>query len=201
MKLTSKQQAVLSYIAEYLDRWGRAPTFQEICEHFGFSSYHTVTTYLRILEKKGYIRLPYKKNQKRAIQVISPVEAGRLELPLLGVVAAGKPVEPVEDVETIEIPSCMLGEGDHYVLRVKGDSMRDDGILDGDFVVIRKGPWAENGQTVVALVDERATVKRYFKKGPDIELHPANPDLSPMILKEGDFRIEGRVVGVIRRYK
>ncbi len=201
MKLTDKQQAVLFYIANYIDEWRKPPSFTEICEHFGFRSYNTVTTYLKILEKKGYIRLPSRKNQKRGIQVVSPVEVKRFELPLLGLVAAGKPIEAVENPEVIEIPPSMLGEGDHFVLRVQGDSMRDDGILDGDFVVVRKGPTAENGQTVVAMINNEVTIKKYFKTGSYIKLQPANPDVKPIIVKNGNFEIEGRVVGVIRRYK
>ncbi|MBN1225531.1 MAG: transcriptional repressor LexA [Deltaproteobacteria bacterium] len=201
MKLTDKQQAVLFYIANYIDEWRKPPSFTEICEHFGFRSYNTVTTYLRILEKKGYIRLPSRKNQKRGIQVVSPVEVKRFELPLLGLVAAGKPIEAVENPEVIEIPPSMLGEGDHFVLRVQGDSMRDDGILDGDFVVVRKGPTAENGQTVVAMINNEVTIKKYFKTGSYIKLQPANPDVKPIIVENGNFEIEGRVVGVIRRYK
>jgi repressor LexA len=201
MKLTDKQQAVLFYIANYIDEWRKPPSFTEICEHFGFRSYNTVTTYLRILEKKGYIRLPSRKNQKRGIQVVSPVEVKRFELPLLGLVAAGKPIEAVENPEVIEIPPSMLGDGDHFVLRVQGDSMRDDGILDGDFVVVRKGPTAENGQTVVVMINNEVTIKKYFKTGSYIKLQPANPDVKPIIVENGNFEIEGRVVGVIRRYK
>jgi repressor LexA len=201
MKLTDKQQAVLFYISNYIDEWRRPPSFTEICEHFGFKSYNTVTTYLKILEKKGYIHLPSRKNQKRGIQVVSPVEVKRFELPLLGLVAAGKPIEAVETPEAIEIPPSMLGEGDHFVLRVQGDSMRDDGILDGDFVVVRKGPTAENGQTVVAMINNEVTIKKYFRTGSYIKLQPANPNVKPIIVEHGSFVIEGRVVGVIRRYK
>lgn len=201
MKLTHKQQAVLFYIANYIDAWKKAPSFTEICEHFGFKSYNTVTTYLKILEKKGYIRLPSRKNQKRGTQVVSPIEVKRFELPLLGLVAAGKPIEAIESPEVIEIPPSMLGEGDHFVLRVQGDSMRDDGILDGDFVVVRKGPTAENGQTVVAMINNEVTIKKYFRSGSYIKLQPANPDVKPIMVKDGNFEIEGRVVGVIRRYK
>ena len=201
MKLTDKQQAVLFYIATYIDEWKKSPSFTEICDHFGFKSYNTVTTYLKSLQKKGYIHLPSKKNQKRGIQVVSPVEVRRFELPLLGLVAAGKPIEAIENAEAIEIPPSMLGEGDHFVLRVQGDSMRDDGILDGDFVVVRKGPTAENGQTVVAIVNNEATIKKYFETGSYVRLQPANPDVTPIIVKDRNFRIEGRVVGVIRRYR
>jgi repressor LexA len=198
MKLTEKQRRVLAYISTYVDQWGRSPSFEEICSHFGFSSYNTVTTYLKILERKGYIRLPREKNRKRAIEVISPVETKRFEFPLLGRVAAGKPIEAVEDVDVIEVPPSMIGSGDHFVLQVKGDSMRDEGILDGDFVVVRKQPTAENGETVVALINNEATVKKYYRREDHVELCPAHEGMAPILVQGDDFRIEGKVVGVVR---
>ena len=201
MKLTEKQKEFLGYISRYMEDWGRSPSFEEICSHFSFTSYNTVTTYLKTLERKGYIRLPRKKNQKRAIEVISPVETRRFEFPLLGRVAAGKPIEAVEDVDVIEVPSSMIGQGDHFVLQVKGDSMKEDGILDGDFIVVRKQPTAENGETVVALINNEVTVKKYYKRKNYVELRPAHTGMESIIVKEGDLRIEGRVVGVIRHYK
>jgi repressor LexA len=201
MKLTEKQKSFLGYISRYMEDWGRSPSFEEICSHFGFTSYNTVTTYLKTLEWKGYIRLPRKKNQKRAIEIISPVETRRLEFPLLGRVAAGKPIEAVEEVGAIEVPSSMIGQGDHFVLQVRGDSMKEDGILDGDFIIVRKQPTAENGQTVVALINNEATVKKYYKQENYIELRPSHTDMEPILIKEGDLRIEGRVVGVMRHYK
>ena len=201
MKLTEKQKAFLEFISRYIKDWGRSPSFEEICSHFGFTSYNTVTTYLKTLERKGYIRLPGKKNQKRAIEVISPVETRRFEFPLLGKVAAGKPIEAVEDVDVIEVPPSMIGKGNFFVLQVKGDSMKEDGILDGDFVVIRKQATAENGETVVALINNEATLKRYFKRKNHVELRPAHSGMAPILVQEGDLHIEGKVVGVIRRYK
>jgi len=201
MKLTKKQQEVLGFISRYREEWGQSPSFDEICSHFGFNSYNTVTTYLKILERKGYIRLPGKKNQKRAIEVISPVEARRFEFPLLGRVAAGKPIEAVEDVDVIEVPPSMIGSGDHFVLQVRGFSMLEDGILDGDFVVIRKQSTAENGETVVALINNEATLKRYYRRGDRVELRPAHEGMESIWVREGDLRLEGKVVGVIRKYK
>jgi len=201
MKLTEKQKLFLRYISHYIEDWGQSPSFEEICSHFGFTSYNTVTTYLKTLESKGYIRLPNKKNQKRAIEVISPVETRRLEFPLLGRVAAGKPIEAVETADAIEVPPSMTGQGDHFVLQVRGNSMKEDGILDGDFIVVRKQPTAENGQTVVALINNEATVKKYYKQKNYVELRPAHANMESILIKEGDFRIEGRVVGVMRHYK
>jgi repressor LexA len=201
MKLTEKQKAFLGYISRYMEDWGRSPSFEEICSHFGFTSYNTVTTYLKTLERKGYIRRPRKKNQKRGIEVISPVEAKRFEFPLLGRVAAGKPIEAVEDVDVIEVPPSMIGQGDHFVLQVRGDSMKEDGILDGDFIVVRRQPTAETGETVVALINNEATVKKYYKRENYVELRPSHTGMKPIIVKEGDLRIEGKIVGVIRHCK
>jgi repressor LexA len=199
MKLTSKQKDFLTYLSRYISEWERSPSFEEICSHFGFRSYNTVTTYLRALERKGYIRLP-QKNRKRSIEVISPVETKRFEFPLLGKVAAGKPIEAVELPDVIEIPPSMVGAGDHFVLQVKGDSMEEEGILDGDYVVIRKQPTAENGDTVVALIDNEATVKKYYRMKEYVELRPAHTGMAPIRVRQGEIRIEGKVVGVMRFY-
>lgn len=200
MKLTDKQKNFLKYISQYMEEWGQPPSFDEICTHFGFKSYNTITTYLKTLERKGYIRLP-EKNQKRAMEIVSPVETRRFELPLLGRVAGGRPIEAIEDPDVIEIPPSMIGNGDHFVLRVRGNSMEDDGILDGDFVVIRRQKTAENGEAVVALVDNEATLKRYYKQKDHVELRPAHKGMESILVKEGDLRLEGRVVGVLRHYR
>ena len=201
MKLTAKQKAFLGYLSRYVDEWGRAPSFDEIRSHFGFSSYNAVTTYLKALERKGYIRLPRKQNQKRAIEVISPVETRRYEFPLLGRVAAGKPIEAVEDVDVIDVPRSMIGGGDYFVLEVNGDSMEEDGILDKDFIVIRKQETAENGETVVALINNEVTVKNYFKRRDHVELRPAHTGMESIIVKQGSLQIQGKVVGVLRHYR
>jgi len=201
MKLTDKQKEFLVFISRYTDEWRRSPSFEEICSHFGFTSYNTVTTYLKALERKGYVRLPDKKNQKRAIEVISPVETRRFELPLLGRVAAGKPIEALEQVDVIEVPPSMAEQGDHFVLQVKGDSMKEDGILDGDFIIVRKQPTAQNGETVVALINNEATVKKYYRRKAHVELRPAHTGMEPIIVTEGNLQIRGRVMGVIRKYK
>jgi len=121
------------------------------------------------------------------------------EIPMAGMVAAGLPIEPVQQSELIEVPPSMLRGGETFALRVKGDSMKDDGILPGDLVVVRKQETARNGQTVVALVNHEATVKTYFKKDSHIELHPANEAMQPIIVKRSDtFHIEGLLIGVIR---
>lgn len=201
MKLTEKQKEFLGFVSEYIRDWSRPPSFEEICSHFGFNSYNTVTTYLKTLERKGYVRLPDRKNLKRSIEVISPVETRRFEFPLLGRVAAGKPIEAVETVDAIEVPPSMIGQGDHFVLLVKGDSMQEDGILDGDFIIVRKQPAAENGETVVALINNEATVKKYYQRDDSVELRPAHSGMAPILLHRGDLQIQGKVVGVMRQYK
>jgi len=200
MKLTEKQKAFLAYLSRYLEDWGQSPSFDEIRGHFGFRSCNTVATYLSHLERKGYIRRPEAKNRKRAIEVIRPVESRRFEVPLAGTVAAGRPIEAVETSDVIEIPPSMRGRGDVFALRVKGDSMRDDGILDGDYVVVRRQSTAENGETVVALVDNEATVKKIYRRRGHVELRPAHEGMPSIRVREGDLRIEGKVVGVLRRY-
>lgn len=198
MKLTDKQKGVLAYISRYRESWGTAPSFDEIRAHFGFGSYNTVTTYLKILERKGYIRLPKEKNRKRAIEVISPVETRRFEFPLLGRVAAGRPIEAIEDRRVVEIPPSMAGDAECFVLQVTGTSMEEDGILDGDLVVVRRQSVAQNGDIVVALINNEATVKRYYRRNRHIELRPAHAGMESIRIKEGDLCIEGKVVGVMR---
>ncbi len=201
MKLTQKQKAFLAYVTQYIDTWGQAPSFDEIRAHFGYGSYNTVTNYLQILQKKGYIRLPGQKNRKRAIEVLRPVESRRFELPLLGKVAAGKPIEAVADARTIEVPPSMAARGECFVLQVKGDSMEEDGIMDGDFIVVRKQATAENGETVVVVLDNEATVKKYYRQADHVELRPAHRGMEPILITQGNLRIEGKVIGVMRYYR
>lgn len=124
------------------------------------------------------------------------------QIPLAGVVAAGEPIEPIPQTERVEVPRSMVGRGDTFALRVKGNSMRDDGILPGDVVVVQKQSTARNGQTVIALVNGDATIKTYYRKAGAIELHPANETMKPIVVKETDaFHIEGVVVGVLRHLR
>jgi len=194
--LTPKQKKILDFIQSTTDREGYPPSQQEIARAFGFRSLGTVQNYLVRLEREGL--LSRDRNARRGVQVLRP-NLNALELPLAGTVAAGKPIEAIETPDSIEVPASMVGPGENFVLRIKGDSMVGDGILDGDFVVVRKQATADSGQTVVALFHGEATVKRLFRKGSRIELHPANPAMLPIILEdEESFRIEGVVVGVIR---
>ncbi|NOY86991.1 MAG: transcriptional repressor LexA [Deltaproteobacteria bacterium] len=194
--LTPKQKLVLDFIRSHIKDEGYAPSQKEIAETFGFRSLGTVQSYLVRLEKEGF--LTRKWNARRGLRVPNTVGRG-YELPLAGTVAAGKPIEAIETPDTLEVPHSMAGTGENFVLRVKGDSMIEDGILDGDFVIVRKQGTADNGQTVVALMEGEATVKRFFRKADKIELRPANPKMEPIVVeKNEDFRIEGVVIGIIR---
>lgn len=200
--LTPKQKQVLDFILEYLTKYSYSPSQKEIADHFGFKSLGTVQNYLVRLERQGILRKPW--NAKRAMEV-ARVEQSRpaVPLPLLGRVAAGRPIEAIENHETIDVPASMIKGGENFVLKVTGDSMIDEGILQGDFVVIRKQAQAQNGQTVVALIGNEATIKKYYRKGGKVELHPANPAYQPLIIESlvdsTEFKIAGVLVGVIRR--
>ncbi len=194
--LTPKQKKILDFIALHCEREGFPPSQQEIARAFGFRSLGTVQNYLVRLEREGALARSW--NARRGMQILAPQTTGA-ELPLAGFVAAGRPIEAIQTQDSIDVPSSMVGPGDNFVLRVRGDSMIGDGILDGDYVVVRRQPEAVNGQTVVALIGGEATVKRFQRKGQRIELHPANPAMAPIVVEnEESFRIEGVVIGVIR---
>ncbi|HKL49279.1 MAG TPA: transcriptional repressor LexA, partial [Desulfuromonadales bacterium] len=194
--LTPKQKKVRDFIQSFTDRHEYPPSQQEIARFFGFSSLGTVQNYLVRLEREGILTRDW--NARRGMRVLRPKKSST-ELPLSGIVAAGKPIEAVENPDTIEVPPSMVGVGENFVLKVQGDSMVGDGILDGDYVVVRKQSIADNGQTVVATIENEATVKRLYRRTEHIELHPANPAMEPILVEsETGFRIEGVVVGVIR---
>lgn len=198
--VTPKQKRVLEFIRSFADSRGYAPSQHEIATHFGFRSLGTVQNYLTRLEALGLLRRSW--NAKRRLDVVPPPEdQGRIpgELPLLGRVAAGRPIEALTTPESIEVPAWLLGAGEHFVLRVQGDSMVEEGILDGDYVVVRRQSEAPDGTTVVALVEGEATVKRIFRRGREVELRPANPSVASLWIREGqDLRIQGVLAGVLR---
>jgi repressor LexA len=200
--LTHRQKEVHAFLKDYIQRHRVAPTYEEIRRHFGFRSYNAVFKHLKQLEARGYLTSP-GKNRKQAFSLKEPVQASMStsQLPLLGRVAAGEPIEALEDRDTVEVPESFLGTGEHFALRVRGDSMVEDGIHDGDIILLRKQEDAENGQTVVALIDGEATVKRFYRRGPAVlELHPANAGMKPLVVEAKRVRIQGVVVGLIRRY-
>lgn len=202
MPLTRRQKELLDYIQDYLQTNGYAPSFEEMAEHFTFRSLATVHEHLTNLERKGYIRRTH--NESRAIEIVPPLgQSGATELPLLGQVAAGVPIEAVVAPETVSVPNDLLPRRGHaYALRVRGDSMVDDHILDGDYVIVHGKETAENGQTVIALVEgTSATVKHYYREASGwIRLQPANERIAPIRVHENDILIQGVVVGVIRKY-
>ncbi len=197
MNLTKRQKEILDYIRDYRESNGISPTQREIREHFRLSSFGTVQKHLKRLEEKGALLREWNRSRG-----ISPAEtkAAPREVPLLGAVAAGHPIEPFPDAETIEVPSSLLGRGEHFVLRVRGDSMVEDGIRDGDYVVVAKRPAAQNGQTVVALVRGEATLKRYYAEGAKVRLQPANASMKPLTVDARDVIVQGIVTGLIRNY-
>jgi repressor LexA len=202
MPLTKRQKEILDFLRDYLEEHGYAPSYEEIAQHFAYGSLATVHEHLENLQRKGYIRKSY--NESRSIELVpTGTRIGAVELPLLGVVAAGLPIEAIEDRETIAVPEELLGRGgQNYVLRVKGDSMIDEQIRDGDYVIVNARQTAENGDMVVALVHgDSATVKKFYRE-PDgrVRLQPANPEMPPLYFDAADVRIQGVVVGVIRRY-
>lgn len=202
MPLTRRQKQILDFIQGYIAGNGYAPSFEEIAEHFTFRSLATVHEHLTNLERKGYIHRAH--NESRAIEVVpQPGQAGAVELPLLGQVAAGEPIEAVVGQETIAVPTDLIPRrGSCYVLRVRGDSMIDEHIESGDFLVVHSREEAANGEMVIALVDgTSATVKRYYREpGGWIRLQPANEAMRPIRVHEDNILIQGIVVGVLRRY-
>jgi repressor LexA len=202
MSLTKKQKQVFDYIVEYLEANGFSPTQVEIQGHFGFKSLGSVQDYIKYLKNAGY--LSADTNSVRGLLPTNPNEVEQkpeaIEIPLHGSVAAGNPIEAFEGNETVEVPATMIGSGNHYALTVSGESMIEDGILDGDLIIIKEQKTANNGQTVVAVIDNEATVKRYYEKNKNIELHPANSSMSPIIVNNGDFNIKGILVGLYRSY-
>jgi repressor LexA len=202
MPLTRRQREILDFLAGHIQAKGYAPSFEEIAGQFSFHSLATVHEHLTNLERKGYIRRAH--NESRAIEIVPPKgQTGATELPLLGLVAAGKPIEAVRDTETIAVPDELVPRrGRSYVLKVRGDSMIDEHIKDGDYVVVQERNQADSGQTVVALVHgDSATVKRFYREpGGWIRLQPANPTMQPLRVNERDVIVQGVVVGVIRKY-
>jgi repressor LexA len=197
MNLTKRQKEILDFIRSYRSEHGISPTQREIRETFRLSSFGTVQKHLKRLEEKGALAREWNRSRGIAPKDDSPGAKG---VPLLGLVAAGRPIEPFPHEESIEVPATLLGKGDHYVLRVRGESMIEDGILDGDFVVVARREKAESGQTVVALVRGEATLKRYYSEGQRVRLQPANAAMKPLTVDARDVTIQGVVTGLIRDY-
>lgn len=198
MYLTKRQKEIYQYLKEHIQTMGYAPSIMEICAEFNLSSPATVHKHLTHIEEKGLIRR--EQNLSRAIELVEKETVAFPEFPLLGHIMAGKPIEVIEAREMMSLLPDLAGK-DIFVLRVKGQSMIDDHIQDGDYVIVERRDRAENGETVVALLDnESATLKRFYREQDHIRLQPANETMDPIIVKEGDFKIQGVVIGVLRKF-
>ena len=198
MNLTKRQKEILDFLREYRTEHGISPTQREIRERFQLSSFGTVQKHLKRLEEKGALSRQWNRSRG-----ISPAEDRTARgVPLLGLVAAGRPIEPFPDEESIEVPAALLGKGrgEHFVLRVRGDSMIEDGIRDGDLVIVARRSSAQNGQTVVALVKGEATLKRYYAEKGGVRLQPANASMRPITVDSRDVTVQGIVTGLMRDY-
>jgi repressor LexA len=202
MPLTKRQKEILDFLEVFVAEYGYPPSYEEIARNFGYTSLATVHEHLENLRQKGYIRKSY--NASRSIELVPTSGGGSaVELPLLGQVAAGQPIEAVQDQETVTVPEDLVTRGGrHYVLRVRGDSMIDEQIRDGDYVIVNARNSAENGEMVVALVQgDSATVKKFYRERDGrVRLQPANVAMAPMYFPSNDVAVQGVVVGVIRRY-
>lgn len=198
--LTSRQRDVLDFVEGRIVAHGVAPTLQEISTHFGFSSTASAQKHVNLLVKKGF--LDRDKHQKRGLTVVGESSSSPLiTVPVVGTVAAGSPIENFGETEETNVPPDMVGQGDHFVLQVRGLSMIDDGIHDGDNIVVKRVSEARPGDTVVALVDGEATLKRFFPE-PDgrVRLQGANPTIPPIVIPASSVEIQGILVGLLRKY-
>ncbi len=202
--LTERQRDILQFIREFQREKGVAPTHREICDRFGFSSYGTVYKHLSLLEKKGLIRRDW--NQKRGVEIVEepkappPASPGVRDLPLFGYIAAGQPIDVDVSDEVITVPERLTTRGENYVLKVRGDSMIDDGIMDGDYIIVAHRERADNGEMVVASVSGEVTLKRFYREGERVRLQPANSMMSPIYARTNDVAVQGVVVGLMRRF-
>ena len=199
MQLTKQQTRIYSYLETYLRRKGRPPSYQEIQDYFGFRSLNSVVKHLKQLERKGYLESPWG-NQKRAFRLL-PLRTTAATIPFLGRVAAGAPIEAIDIPEAIEVPESLLAGGNNFALQVQGESMIDEGIRDGDVLIIRKQNHADNGQTVVAQIEGEATIKKFYQRDGRVELRPANEELKPLVVPAEKVEIIGVVVGLVRHYR
>ena len=200
LPLTKRQREILDYLNDFIQQHGYAPSLEEIGRRFGLSSLATVHKHLTNLQEKGFIKRAW--NRSRSVELVPSRIGGRsVELPLLGYVAAGRPIEAVVGNETIAVPEDLVGKRETYVLRVKGDSMIDEQIRDGDYVIVEDRHHAENGEMAIALVNgSDVTLKKWYLEQGHVRLQPANPAMQPLILQPDQVQIQGVVIGVMRRY-
>jgi repressor LexA len=198
--LTKRQREILDYLNDFIQQHGYAPSLEEIGRRFSLSSLATVHKHLTNLQDKGFIKRAW--NRSRSVELIPTRMGGRaIELPLLGYVAAGSPIEAVAGTETIAVPEDMVGRRETYVLRVRGSSMIDEQIRDGDLVIVEDRRTADNGETVVALLSgTEVTLKKLYREHGHVRLQPANPTIKPIIVPPDQVQVQGVVIGVMRRY-
>jgi repressor LexA len=201
MNLTRRQKEILDFISDFIDHNGYSPSMEEIAEHFQFASLNAVFKHLEALSSRGYLHRD--SNRARSIQLSSNSTGGIHNLPLLGYVAAGRPIEAISNTETLPIPEYFLSHREEcYVLQVKGDSMIEEHIKDGDYVVVESRTVANPGDTVVALVDnENVTLKKFYPEGDHVRLQPANETIEPIVVNADRVKIQGIVISVLRRYR
>ncbi len=204
MALTRRQRQVYDFIAEFVQSHGYSPSFEEIGHGLGLNSLATVHKHITNLETKGLLKRDY--NRSRSIDVLPP--RGRMKQamaasngwPLVGRIAAGQPLEAIENPETISLHDFTRAR-DVFVLEVRGDSMQDEHIVDGDYVLVEKTATAHNGEIVVALVSgSEATLKRFYKEGDRVRLQPSNAAMQPIMVPAQQVQVQGRVIGVLRKY-
>jgi repressor LexA len=199
MSLTKRQKEILAFLSEYLKERGYSPSLDEIAKHFGIASLNAIYKHLRVLEERGFIRR--LSNRARSITIVDQESVTEQLVPLLGTIAAGHPIEAVASPEEISVPDGLLTKGTNYVLRVEGDSMIEEQIRDGDLIIVEQRDVAANGETVVALIDgQEATLKKLYREEGRVRLQPANPTLFPIFVEEDRLRIQGVVVGLMRKY-
>lgn len=193
--LTKKQKEIYDYLCQFINDNGYSPSYREIAEFFDYSSVATVAEFMEILKQKGYLN---KEQSARSLQLTPTFDPEIYEIPLMGVVTAGRPIEAIRTKETIDIPRDMMGKN-VFALKVRGDSMIDDGIFDGDYIIIEKIDNPKNGDIVVALLNnENVTLKRFYREKYRIKLQPANKKYQPIYSNQ--VIVQGRVKGVIRKY-
>jgi repressor LexA len=199
MAVTRRQKEVIDFISGFVQREGYSPSFEEIARGLNLSSLATVHKHVTNLQAKGLLQRAH--NRSRSIDIVPQRGKGRNErMPLLGRIAAGSPVEQVAGNESIAM-SDIVGNRDVYALQVRGESMRDEHILDGDYVIVENIQTASKGEIVVALVDgSETTLKRFFPEGDRVRLQPSNAEMAPLYFPAADVAIQGRVLGVLRRY-
>ena len=200
LPLTKRQREILDYLNEFIQQHGYAPSLEEVGRRFGLSSLATVHKHLTNLQEKGFIKRTW--NRSRSVELLQSRAAGRaVDLPLLGYVAAGAPIEAIATAESIAVPETLVGKRDTYVLRVRGESMIDEQIRDGDYVIVEDRKTAENGEMVIALLgNSDVTLKKFYRENGQIRLQPANPAMQALVVPADQVRVQGVVIGVMRKY-